>query len=200
MRDDQHSLTYRRIERVQRRLEELRAWRNARETTIDSWHFTAPDGTEADLTLGSFWPVHTLPVTLTATGTIPAEWAGQPVELELWLGGEAFIQLSTGFQAGLNPMHHRFPVTESATGGEQITITAEAVPKGIFGTNILEPRIERAHFVIPQREVRAYERDLTMLREACPQLDDHEVVPFLLEVAERSLSELADGWPSDTQP
>ena len=41
-------------------------------------------------------------------------------------------------------MHHRFPVTEPATGGETITIDVEAVPKGIFGTNIAEPRLERA--------------------------------------------------------
>jgi alpha-mannosidase len=177
----------------------LRAWRNARESTIETWTFTPPDGQSTDLHLGDFWPVHTLPVTLTATGTIPADWSGQPVELELWLGGEAFIQLSTGLQAGLNPMHHRFLVTESATGGEQITIVAEAVPKGIFGTNITEPRIERAHFVIPQRDVRALERDLSNLRDACLELADHEVVPYLLGVAEDALDELADGWPSDTE-
>lgn len=199
MRDIQHSLDTRRIERILRRLEELRAWRNAREATIDTWTFTAPDGASTELHLGDFWPVHTLPVTLTATGTIPVEWAGSPVELELWLGGEAFIQLSTGFQAGLNPMHHCFPITESAAGGETITITAEAVPKGIFGSNITEPRIERAHFVIPQREVRALERDLTNLRDACIELDGNEVVPQLLGVAEAALDELADGWPSDTE-
>ena len=41
-------------------------------------------------------------------------------------------------------MHHRFPVTEKAKGGETIRIEVEAVPKGIFGTNIPEPRLERA--------------------------------------------------------
>ncbi|MEA2512406.1 MAG: alpha-mannosidase [Thermomicrobiales bacterium] len=190
--------TERRLERVLRRLEELRAWRNARESAIPDWQFIGSDGHSRPIKLKDFWPVVETPVRMTSEGRIPAEWAGQPVELELWLGGEGFVRLSTGLQAGLNPMHHRFPVFEQAIGGETISIEAELVPKGIFGSNIPEPRVERAHFVIPQREVRALERDLTMLYEASLQLGDHEVVPFLLDVAEAALSELAAGWPSAT--
>src|SRR5215211_2577233 len=162
-------MTYqeRRLERLQRRIEEFRAWRNARETPITDWTFTASDGNPRTLRLGDFWPVIETPVKLSAKASVPGEWAGQPVELELWLGGEGFVQLSTGYQAGLNPMHHRFPVTESAGGGETITIEAEVVPRGIFGTNIAEPRLERANFVVPQRETRALERDLTMVHQAC---------------------------------
>jgi alpha-mannosidase len=190
-------MTYqeRRLERLQRRIEEFRAWRNAREFPITDWTFTASDGNPRTLRLGDFWPVIETPVRLSAEASVPGEWAGEPVELELWLGGEGFVQFSTGFQAGLNPMHHRFPVTEQAAGDE-FTIEAEIVPKGIFGSNLPEPRIERAHLVVPQRETRALERDYTMLLEACLQLGGHEVVPFLLDVAEASLSELASGWPT----
>jgi alpha-mannosidase len=189
-------LTERRLERLLRRVEELRAWRNARELPISDWQFTASDGQSRPLRLKDFWPVVETPVRLTAETRIPGDWAGHPVELELWLGGEGFVRLSTGLQAGLNPMHHRLPITERAAGGELITIDAEVVPKGIFGSHIPEPRIERAHLVIPQRETRALERDLTMLGEACLQLAGHEVVPFLLDAAEAALSELADAWPS----
>lgn len=133
-----------------------------------------------------------------ATVELPADWSEQPVEIELWLGGEGFVQLSSGFRGGLNVMHHRFPVTNRAAGGEVIQIQAEVVPKGIFGSNIPEPRIEHAALVVPHREVRALERDLTMVAEACAALDDHEVVPFLLDAAERSLSDLAVAWPSAT--
>ena len=187
----------RRLERLQRRLEEFRAWRNARQVQISEWKFTA-GGTTRTLRLGEFWPVCEVPVQFRAEATIPKAWAKQPVELELWVGGEGFVRLSTGYQAGLNPMHHRFPVTESAKGGERITIDVEAVPKGIFGTEIPEPRLERALFVVPQREVRGLERDLTMLLESCQQLGGHEVVPFLLDAAEAALSELADSWPTAT--
>ncbi len=89
-------LLERRQERVLRRLEEFRAWRNAREAPIVDWTFTASDGVPQHLRLKDFWPVHEVPVSLTATGTVPVDWAGQPVELELWLGGEARVNLSTG--------------------------------------------------------------------------------------------------------
>ena len=193
------SVQERRLERLLRRIEELRAWRNAREVQIPDWQFTGSDGQTRQLRLGDFWPVHEVPVQLSASAQIPGEWAGQPVELELWLGGEGFVKLSTGYQAGLNPMHHRFPVTEKAKGGETIGIEVEAVPKGIFGSNIPEPRVERANLVIPQREVRGFERDLTMLYQACLQLNGHEVIPFLLDAAEAALSELADAWPTDSE-
>jgi alpha-mannosidase len=183
---------------VLRRLEELRAWRNAREIAIPDWTFTASDGVAREVHLKDFWPVVDLPVTFSATATIPDDWTGQPVELELWLGGEGRVNLSTGLQAGLNPMHHRFQVAKSAAGGQTIDIEAEVVPKGMFGVNIPEPRIERAHLVIPHRELRAYERDLTNLYDATIELGEHEVVPFLLDVAERSLSELAGAWDSST--
>jgi alpha-mannosidase len=192
------SVQERRIERLLRRIEELQAWRNARQVQIPDWQFTGSDGQSRQLRMGDFWPVHEVPVQLTATAQIPGEWVGRPVELELWLGGEGFVKLSTGYQAGLNPMHHRFPVTEKATGGETIGIEVEAVPKGIFGSNIPEPRIERASLVIPEREVRGFERDLTMLYQACLQLNGHEVIPFLLDAAEAALSELAGAWPTDS--
>lgn len=184
--------------RLQRRLEELRAWRNTREVEIPEWSFTLPDGRRFELHPGDFWPEVTLPVDFESTTVIPVEWTGLPVELELWLGGEGFVQISTGFHGGLNPMHHRFPVTAAATGGESITIRAEVVPKGIFGSHIREPRIERSMLVVPNEDVRALECDLTMLSDACAVLDQHEVVPFLLDTAELALSELAPAWPTST--
>jgi alpha-mannosidase len=192
------SFQERRLERLQRRIEEFRAWRNARQHPIPEWQFTA-GGQTRQLRLGDFWPVIEAPVQFRAEAQVPPDWDGQPVELELWVGGEGFVRFSTGYQAGLNPMHHRFPVTEKAKGGETITIDVEAVPKGIFGTDIPEPRLERAQLVVPQREMRGLERDLTMLLEAGQQLGSHEVVPFLLDAAEAALSELAGAWPTATE-
>ncbi len=188
----------RRAARLQRRLGELRAWRNIHELQISEWSFRLPNGSSFSLEVGDFWPKVDLPVDLAAVATIPADWAGYPVDLELWLGGEGFVQLSTGFQGGLNPMHRHFPVSNEARGGESIEIHAEVVPKGIFGSHLPEPRIERAALVIPNVEVRALERDLTMLSAACEVLDQHEVVPFLYEAAEEALSLLAPSWPTST--
>lgn len=188
----------RRAARLQRRLSELRAWRNVQEVDIPNWIALFPSGSRHELTIGDFWPEHDLPVLFESTAVIPDAWAGLPVELELWLGGEGFVQLSTGFQGGLNPMRHRFPVAGEAVGNERISIRAEVVPKGIFGSDLPEPRVEHASLVVPNVEVRAFERDLTMLAGACTVLDTHEVVPFLYDAAESALSELAPSWPTAT--
>ncbi len=158
-----------------------------------------PDGAEpATLTIGDFWPVVTTPVYFQATGTVPQEWAGQPVELELWLGGEGFVRLSTGFQGGLDPPHHSFPIATAAAGGEAIGIEAEVVPKGMFGTHIAEPRLERAHLVVPHVDVRALERDLSVIAEAAQELGEHEVVPHLLDIVEAAFAITGPAWPTAT--
>ncbi len=189
-----------RLERLQARLQELRLWRDASTRAIEPWEFTPPSGVAALLRVGDPWPVVELPVQLRAAVTIPEEWAGTPVELDLWLGGEGFLRLSTGLESGLDPFHHRFPVIGSARGGERLEIEAEVVPKGPFGTHIAEPRVWWAWLVAPETEVRGLERDLTVLAEACAHLGDHEVVPHLLDVAEAALAALSVSWPSATAP
>ena len=187
----------RRLARAARRLEELRAWRNAAEHPAGEWTLTASGGTHR-LRLGDRWPVVETPVTFVAEAVVPAGWARRPVELELWLGGDGLVRLSTGLQAGLDPFHHAFRVTEAASGGERIGIEAEVSPKGMFGSHVAEPRLERAHLVVPQRAVRALERDLSMIIDACRQLGEHEAVPLLLDAVDAAFGALAADWPSGT--
>lgn len=99
----------RRLQRAGKRVNELRAWRNARQHPIPDWTFAPPDGSTHRLQIGDRWPVVEGPVQMSATGSAPRDRSGQPVELELWLGGEALITLSTGLQAGLDPFHHAVP-------------------------------------------------------------------------------------------
>jgi alpha-mannosidase len=186
-----------RIQRAGKRVQELRAWRNAAEAAIPDWTFTG-GGQTVPVQIGDVWPVVETPVGMHGAGAIPAEWAGQPVELEIWLGGEGLLDISTGLQVGLDPFHHNFILTEATTGGELIEIAAELVPKGMFGSHVSAPRIERAHFVIPNRPVRALERDLATIAEAAEQLGDHDVVPLLLDVLEASLRALTPAWPTAT--
>ena len=182
-----------------RRLEDLRVWRNAREAPIEEWAFTARDGTSRALNLGEEWPVVDIPVWFAASTSIPHEWAGQPVELELWLGGEGFVRLSNGVEGGVDPFHRSFPVTDAAGGEERLKIWMEAVPKGMFGSHVSEPRLLRARLVVPEIEVRELERDLDVIAEACAQLKDHEVVPHLLDALDLAFAGLAADWPSASE-
>src|ERR671920_401532 len=188
-----------RTEAPARRIEELRLWRNARESRIEEWRFSADGGEGKEIRLGDFWPEEALPASFSAEAKIPEDWAGSPVELELWLGGEGFVRFSTGFSGGLNPFHRSFPVTRKAGGGERVGIEAEVVPRGMFGSNVAAPQLRRSSLVVPEAEVRAMERDLGLIVEVCEQLGDHEVVPHLLDVVDAAFANLFSVWPSGTE-
>src|SRR5215210_8734288 len=195
-----------RLERHARRIEELRLWRNAYESSVKAWCFSAGDEVGASgkthvIEPGDFWPEIGIPVRLSARTNIPEEWAGLPVELELWLGGEGFVEISVGDRrtaSGLNPFHRSFPVLDKARGGEEVGIEAEVVSKGMFGSNVSQPRLERACLAVPETETRALERDLTAVFETCIALDDHEVVPRLLDVLDAATAVLSTAWPTAT--
>ena len=188
----------RRLERLERRIEELGLWRNARESRVGAWRFDAGNGRTHKLGVGDFWPEPALPARLSAEARVPEGWAGLPVELELWLGGEGFVRLSTGTSGGLNPFHRSFPVTGAAEGGETVGVEAEVVPRGPFGTSVAEPRIARAALVVPETEARGLKRDLALVVGSCAQLGGHEVVPHLLDVAEAAFARLSSAWPTGT--
>ena len=190
-----------RLERHARRIEELRLWRNAYESRIEGWRFVAGEGKAHDLGPGDFWPEIGIPVRLSSRAKVPEEWAGLPVELELWLGGEGIVEISAGGRrtaGGLNPFHRAFPVLDQARGGDEVEIEAEVVSKGMFGSNVSEPRLELARLVVPQKEVRALERDLTAVFESCVALDDHEGVPRLLDALDATTAVLSTAWPTAT--
>ena len=188
-----------RLDRHKIRVEELKLWRNARESRIEEWRFAADDREAREIGLRDFWPEEALPASFSAEAKIPEDWAGSPVELELWLGGEGFVSLSTGFNGGLNPFHRSFPVTQEAVGGERVGIEAEVVPRGMFGSNVAEPQLRRSSLVVPETDVRALERDLGLIIEVCEQLGDHEVVPHLLDVVDAAFAGLFPLWPSASE-
>ena len=138
-----------RLESHARRIEELRLWRNAREphrgVALLGWR---REGKE--IRLGDFWPEEALPASFSVEAKIPEDWAGSPVELELWLGGEGFVS-SLRVQRGPQPFPPQFPVTQEAAGGETIGIEAEVVPRGMFGSNVAAPQLRRSSLVVPEQ-------------------------------------------------
>lgn len=198
--DDFQKFDHRRLERVARWLPELYAWRSARVAPIENWTFTSADGEVTQLKRGDAWPVvdpHR-PITLTATATVPEDWKGQPVDVQLWLGGEGFVKFTPGFQAGLNPFHHDWRILESASGGEEIEIYAEVMPKGMFGSHVHAPTIGRALLAIPHVEVRALYTDLEEIVKTAEQLKNHEILPHLLDLVDEAYKVISPYWPTGT--
>ena len=197
--EDFQKFDERRLERLTRWLVELRAWRNARVQAVPDWTWVGADGVEHALTIGDAWPSVDTPVQMSATAVVPTDWAGQPVELELWLGGEGFVKLTPGHQEGLNPFHHDFLISKAAKGGETIEIEAEVVPKGMFGSHVYAPALERAYLTIPHLSVRALETDLKMLLHTAQELKQHEIFSHLLDLVDAAYRELAPFWPTATE-
>ncbi|WP_309571700.1 glycoside hydrolase family 38 C-terminal domain-containing protein, partial [Deinococcus sp.] len=179
-----------------RHLAELRAWADDAHTDVMDWTFTFPGDAPTAMQLGQPWPrmdgaVADGPVRFEATFTVPPGF--ERAELELDVGGEGLVRLSCGGAGGLNPHHRRFPV--AARPGEQVTVTIEAVPKGLFGANNPEPRLRMARLVQPEADVGDLATDLGVLLDVVQGLDGQGVAPHLLTAAEDALAGLA--WPSD---
>lgn len=199
--DDFRKFDLRRLERQARWLGELRSWRNARVAPISGWTFTSADGEASPIPVGNSWPSVDVnqPISLSAEATIPRDWKGQPVEAQLWLGGEGFVTFTPGYQTGLNPYHQDFRLTDKAKGGETIRIDAEMMPKGMFGSHVHAPAVDRAVLAIPHTQVRQLETDITMLLRAAEQLKEHEILPHLLDLVDEAYKTLAPAWPSGTE-
>ncbi len=176
------------------RLSELAGWRDRFGLNLSDWTFTAPGSSPQPIHLGDPWPVLDQsvsggPAVFETAFEVPPTWAGSPVEVELDVGGEGLVRLSTGLAGGLNPYHRRFPVA----GGGRVTVRVEAVPKNLFGARNAAPRLMVARLAVPEEAVRALILDLEVVVEAAGALGG-QVAPHLLAAAETALAGLS--WPS----
>jgi hypothetical protein len=85
-----------RLESHARRIEELRLWRNARESRIEEWRFSADGGEGKEIRLGDFWPEEALPASFSAEAKIPEDWGVSPSS---WSCGSA-ARVSSGSRRG----------------------------------------------------------------------------------------------------
>ena len=155
------------------------------------WQVTYPNGERFELHPGDFWPRHDLPVLFETTQLVPESFAGMPVEVELWLGGEGFVQtidwLPGWFERDAPPI-------SSARACRRKRADFDT------GRGRAEGNLRIRH---PRTAHRAVVAGCPASRGSCPRtrsdhgsrrvcaLGDHEVVPFLFDAAETALSELA---------
>ena len=124
-------------------------------------------GGQQTLEEGDAWPARELPVTLSASVKVPQAWRGQPLALELSVGGEALLTLNGVARGGLNPYHQEIWLEG---GSDTLDIRIEAVPRGLFGTPNYAPRLDRARLLLPDMDVRALGEDLAAAHDAASQL------------------------------
>lgn len=180
-----------RIDRVDERLGELVWWREREVFPIGDWTL---DG--APVAVGDRWPSREGVHKFTTLVAGPQHWPLQDTRLQLDLGGEGLVQLVYGsgetIGFGSDPNHREYPVKAAGFG-----IDAEAVARLPFGQPVREPRFNVARLVWIEPAVDALRLRLKQIVETCRLLDGHDVVPHLIEAAEKAFFAL--DWPSATQ-
>ncbi|MBB6099895.1 alpha-mannosidase [Deinobacterium chartae] len=195
-----HLTPAQRLQLLERRLEELRAWRDRTRFSLRDWTFQVPGGALQPLTLGQPWPqvdpaVSAGPAVFRANVTLPETWLGQGAELELDLGGEGLVFLEGRALGGLNPFHRRFPLPDVV--GRPLEVRVEAVPKGLFGAPSQDPRLRVACAALPEGAVVALLHDLEVLVASAAALEGHDAALQLIAAAEEALAQL--DWPSASE-
>lgn len=117
---------------------------------------------------------------------VPEQWPLEEVRLDLFLGGEALVILE--FEDGRrHPLGHDRHHRSHALRGRRGRISASAVPRGLLGSPVADPRLESACLTWLDVVVERFIRRVTLVRLAAEALDGHEVVDPLLDAAEAAL-------------
>jgi len=181
-----------RLRRLDVRLSELGLWRMRADVPMTEWRF---DG--APIALGAAWPVLEGVHAFTHPEIeAPTDWPVEETFLDLDLGGESLLLLrypdGSAERFGHDVNHRRFPLRS-----RQFAVEAESVARFPFGTPNRDARLAAARLVWADPAVEQLYRRLRMLIEAARVLEGDDVVPELVQRAERALGRVA--WPSSTR-
>lgn len=179
-----------RLDRLKVRIAELAHWRDRQSRDIDGWTFDGePIAHRQD------WPHRKGTVHFAAAARAPHDWPLEQTRLQLDLGGESLLTLrypdGRTETFGLDPYHQEFPIKD-----RDFSIAAESVARFPFGEPNRAPRLNKARLIWLDEPVHRLHLLLKQIGEAVDALDGHDVVPHLIDAAERALRSL--DWPSDT--
>ncbi len=183
--------TEQRLHRLQVRTDELAFWRDRAYVSLDGWSFNGEP-----LALGAPWPrLEGVSYFEHPEVQVPEEWPVDEARLDLDLGGEGLIVIAYeggGKESfGLDPYHGRYPLE-----GAAFSVSCEAVARLPLGVPNRSARLARAAITWPDAALERLERALLLLREAARVLGPGEIVPSLLDCAERAFASIE--WPTDT--
>jgi len=156
------------LTRLEKRLHELGAWRDARLQSLAPGQFLTRSGEAHAIAVGEVWPSREFPVTLRFQATVPQDWQG-PLALRIDLGGEGLLKVNGVLVGGLNPYHHEYRLAQ-ATPGQVLEIEVVASPRDLMGRPARRPVLKVAALVQPDLAVRSLHDDLAAALSAARQL------------------------------
>jgi len=178
-----------RIKRLEMKLYELEAFKLLKKFNLDDWGFSIDKINWQNIQTGDKWPSQSFPCYFRKEFTIPDDWKGLSIRLQLWLDGEGIVYINNAPIGGLDPNHREFRLLERAEGGERFAIFVEAVPRGPFGSYIKEPKFVQARLVSIDTQIEAAIFDFLSVLDAAKNLSvENELQLFLIEALEDALN------------
>jgi alpha-mannosidase len=182
------------LQRLEHRLVELAAWKDQTSEILGSGQFRALGAKKAlKIEVGDVWHSREFPILLEFDTHVPKNWAGKPVNVRFRVGGEAKLSVNGRLVGGLNPYHTEHRILEKARANETLHFELEAVPKGLFGSPNLKPRIEEARLVLPDLELRGFLEDLSAAHDAAKHLlksGRGEIAGLIADAIEKAIVQL----------
>ena len=170
-----------RLARVYERTAEVAMWQ------VSSWLPIGPlTANGRVIAPGDPWPEATATRFAGGEFAVPDNWPLDASRLELFLGGEAqlWIEHDDGTARAFgHDRYHRAYALRRRTG----RLRADAVPRGLLGSPVVQPRLEVARLVCLEPAVERFVRRLHLTRMTAEALGEHEVVEAMIDAAEQSL-------------
>lgn len=186
------------ISRLELRIGELSVFRLLKRLNLDEWLFSTDKNNWKPVRIGERWPERVIPAYFKKEFSIPEDFKGLPVSIQLWLDGEGIVYVNDKPIGGLDPNHKEFKLIDSANGGERFSILIEAVPRGPFGNYMADPHLVQSRLVSIDDAADSALFDLYAVLDAAKNLsDDNELKEILIEALDTALSLVV--FPSETE-
>ncbi|HOK29773.1 MAG TPA: alpha-mannosidase [bacterium] len=186
------------IARLELRLGELNTFKLVKRFNLDEWLFSTDKSTWKTIHIGEKWTTQSFPCYFKKEFSIPEEFKGLPVRLQIWVEGEGIVYINDKPVGGLDPNHREFRLLDSASGGEKFSILIEAVPRGPFGSYVADPHLAQSRLVSIDESVESAIFDIYAVLDAAKNLsDENELKEILVEALDNALSLVV--FPSETE-
>ena len=181
-------------QRMKRQASELFSLSIKKNEMIRNWLFTNGEK-EEEVEVGYKWDPSVFPVVFKTTLRLPNVADDSMVCLDIWTGGESLVKIDGKPFGEINPHHRYLDISKFCDDNEHV-IEIESVPRGLFGENNPEPKLERAYLLIFDKDILKSFRRFDLVAELFEVVDEY-LQEMIYKTFEKALGLMK--LPSSTQ-
>jgi len=182
------------FQRLKRQASELFPLSIKRRETINSWEFVS-DTKKENVKIGYKWDPQTFPVVFRTSQNFPKIDNDSIACLDIWTGGESLVKIDGKPFGEINPYHRYLDISKFCDGNKHF-IEIESVPKGLLGNSNFEPKLERAFFIVFDKEILKGFMNFDLVAELFNVVDEY-LQEIIYQAFEKALGVIE--IPSSTQ-